>query len=200
MRELWKRTVLGIIFSLIVYIVASAPVIGIDTFITVTSFYFGVELNVESYAVLAIVCVIAMLAGFAWFYLNLSKFINLQKTVDDIKCISKLRTAYILITVGILIGLIPLFGWIVNLVCQILAYVRIYIAFEKYSNSQVLGVGGKTGASLLKIYALLALISNVLLDLFFTSYLGMIGFIIAWVLLFMGWVKIANDTPREKEA
>lgn len=197
MRNLWKTTVMGIVYAMIVYIVASF-LVTITTVLTVASGMVGSGTAAGSFLLLTVIFLIAMLAGFVWFFINLSKFITLQKTDDDAKSISNVRTAYILVVVGVLVSFIPLIGWIVNLVCQIVAYILLIIAFGNYSNSRVLGMGAKSGASLLKTYAILALICGILLVIPVINFLALIGLIVAWILMFMGWVKIANDAPREE--
>lgn len=198
MNQIWKSTVMGIVYALIVYIVASI-LISISSVAALISGLAGSAGAAGGFGAMTIIFLLLMIAGFVWFFVNLSKFIGLQKTDDDTKAITNVRTAYILIVIGAVLNLIPLIGWLLNLICQIVGYVLLIVAFGNFANSRALGQDGKTGANLLKVYAIISLICSVLAVIPFINILAYLGFIAAYVLLFIGWIKVSNDTPRDVE-
>lgn len=198
MKQVWKSTAMGIVYSLIIMMVASI-LTAFTAAATAVTAIFGSS-SAGGFVVLTVIFLLAMVGGFVWFFLNLSKFITLQRSDSDRTAISNVRTAYILFIAGTLLGLIPVAGIFINLICQIVAYVLLIIAYGNFANSPFMNEEGRSGASLLKTAAIINVICSVLMIIPFINILAMIGSIVALVLLFLGWTKVSNGYKEEEMA
>lgn len=186
MQQQWKSTVMNIIYSIIIYAVAGilAGVFGA----------FG-TLNSTANA-LKWVFFIIEIGGFVWYFMNLTKFITLQKNDADSAAVSGVRLAYIISIVGVLLSMIPAVGWIFGLICSIVSLVLLIINFGKLSNSTILPQGAKEGANLLKVSVIVSLVGAVLGIIPAVGWIfALLCGIVSIVLLFMGWSKVAANAP-----
>lgn len=190
---------MGIIYAIIIFYVA--PILAglfdfIDTIGKVAS-AVGAKSNTGGAGALYWIFTIAGWAAFVWFFMNLTKFIGLQKSNEDAQNVTKIRNAYIIIFVAGILGLIPVVGWILALVAVVVGYVMLITGFGGLSKSKVLPDGAKNGASSLKICFILFIIAAVLGLIPFAGFIlkSILG-LIAVVLLFLGWSKIAGNAPR----
>lgn len=198
MNIVWKNTVMGIVWSLVLMMVASFLMV----FTTLGSIFgaiFGSAGAFGSFAFFTVLFLLLMLGGFVWFFVNLSKFITLQRDERDRASVSNIRTAYIIFIVGALVTFIPVVGWIAGIICQLVAYIMLIMAFGSFSTSVVMNDNGRSGASLLKVYAILSLICSILMIIPIVNILALIGLIVGVVLLFIGWTRIAGGINPELE-
>ena len=191
MQQVWKQTVMGVIWALVLMMVGSI-LMSISAMVAVAGALFGSSGAAGGFGFLTIVCLLAMIGGFVWFFINLSKFITIQQTDADRSAISNVRTSYIIFIVGAILNFIPVVGWIVNLICALVANILLIIAFNNFSNSQFMNPTGRSGASLLKVQAIITLICAILMIIPVVNILAIIGEIVALVLLFVGWSKVSN--------
>ena len=190
MKQLWKQTVMGIIWGLVV-MMACEIITSITAIITAAGALVGSGETAVGFGALTIIFFLGVIAGFVWFFINLSKFIPMQKNDTDRAAISNVRLAYIIFIVGAVLAFIPVAGWIICLICDIAAYIILLLGFNSYSTSKALNETGRQGANLLKIYAILVLICAILAIIPFVNIIAIIGEIVALVLLFMGWSKVS---------
>ena len=198
MRQVWKSTVMNIIYALIIYMVAGI-LTGVAALFTAGSALLGSSSGATGFLALTIVALLAMIGGFVWFFIGLSKFITLQRTEADRSAVSMVRTSYIVLIAGAILGLIPLIGWIITLLCGIAAYIMLIIAFGNFSKSEFMNENGRAGASLLKVFGIIMLVCTVLAIIPFVNILAILGEIAGIILLFLGWSRISNGCPREDE-
>ncbi|MCH5220460.1 MAG: hypothetical protein J1F20_07810 [Muribaculaceae bacterium] len=191
MQQVWKQTVMGVIWALVL-MMAGSILMSISAMVAVAGALFGSSGAAGGFGFLTIVCLLAMIGGFVWFFINLSKFITIQQTDADRSAISNVRTSYIIFIVGAILNFIPVIGWIVNLICALVANILLIIAFNNFSNSQFMNPTGRSGASLLKVQAIITLICAILMIIPVVNILAIIGEIVALVLLFVGWSKVSN--------
>lgn len=191
MQQVWKQTVMGVIWALVL-MMAGSILMSISAMVAVAGALFGSSGAAGGFGFLTIVCLLAMIGGFVWFFINLSKFITIQQTDADRSAISNVRTSYIIFIVGAILNFIPIIGWIVNLICALVANILLIIAFNNFSNSQFMNPTGRSGASLLKVQAIITLICAILMIIPVVNILAIIGEIVALVLLFVGWSKVSN--------
>ena len=191
MQQVWKQTVMGVIWALVL-MMAGSILMSISAMVAVAGALFGSSGAAGGFGFLTIVCLLAMIGGFVWFFINLSKFITIQQTDADRSAISNVRTSYIIFIVGAILNFIPVVGWIVNLICALVANILLIIAFNNFSNSQFMNPTGRSGASLLKVQAIITLICAILMIIPVVNILAIIGEIVALVLLFVGWSKVSN--------
>ena len=191
MNQVWKKTVMGIIWSLVLML-AGTILAGIMSVLAVAGGLLGSGGAFGAFGVMAIIFVLAALGGYIWFFINLSQFIPQQKTPEDRSAISNVRTAYIISLVGTILGLIPVAGIFLALICGLISSILLIIAYGNFSNSQAMNGTGRSGASLLKTAAIISLVCSILSIIPILNILAIIGQIVALILIFMGWSKVSN--------
>lgn len=191
---------MGIVYALII-MMASTILSTIFAAIAVIGGIFGSS-SAGSFVALTVICVLALIGGFIWFFVNLTKFIDMQQNTEDRTAVSNIRTAYIIMIVGNLLMLIPIAGIFINLICAIVGYILLLIAYGNFSNSKFMNANGCAGASLLKTATIINIICSILMIIPFINILAMIGLIVALVLVFIGWTKVADgidEMPEKRE-
>lgn len=191
MQQLWKKTAMGIVYSLIIVMVGIL-LMGFSAAFSLASGIFGSASGFGLFGVLTILFLLAAIGGYVWFFINLVKFKGLQQTESDRSAISNVLVAYILMFAGTILTLIPIAGIFINLVCVIAANVLLIVAYGSFSRSQVMNQMGCNGASNLKVASIVALICGVLTIIPFLNILALLGSIAVIVLQFVGWTKISN--------
>jgi hypothetical protein len=119
---------------------------------------------------------------------------NLKNGLDNPgkKAVMLLIVATVLGIIGLIFDLIPLLG-IVAGIFFILTFILELVGFIMLLSSATIGAGGKTGAILLIIAMIVAVIESILgLLPFVGGIIGGILGIIALILVFFGWLKIQD--------
>lgn len=192
---------MGVVYAIILYSAAQilSTVFGSLADIHSASGSFGIKVTSGIWRVLEIICTIGALGGFAWFFLNLTKFIDLQANATDTATVSRIRLGYIISIAGVVLGLIPSLGWILALICSVLSIVVLITAYDEYGKSTAIGANARRGANYLKYSIIISLIGVLLSHIPLVGWiLSLICGIIAIILLFMGWTGIANGAPETK--
>lgn len=193
----WKKVVNTIVYSLIVYMAAGLLAGIFDSIASLhkLSGALGGSSN-GIWGVLAILMSIASIGGFVWFFVNVNKFIPLQKDASDAAAITGVRNAYIVSIAGIILAFIPAVGWIFSLICGLVSAIMLIMNYGKFSNSPVMNAVGKTGASNLKVAAILSLVGSILAIIPAVGWIfALICGIISIVFIFLGWTKVSNGCP-----
>ena len=186
MQQLWKNTVMGMVYALILFVAGS-----------LLYDFFNLAFFLNLAWLIRLVFLLAAVGGVVWFFLCLSKFIDIQSSDEDKKAVTTMRTAYIIMAVGMILHIIPLIGWIFNLICAIVAYILLILAFGKYSTSTTLTDVAQAGVKMLKVYAIVGLVCAILLIIPIVDIVAWIGFIVAYVCLFLGWIKVSTGGPLD---
>ena len=133
----------------------------------------GEDMPGSTFGTLDTICQILVIAGYALFFLNIKKFVDIQRTDADRKAAKDIYTAYILLIVAIVADFIPVIGGIAWLVLMIIGYIKLLSGFKALKTSAIPFVGGF-------LNALITLV------IFFT--------------ILRGWKKIQTGGPAETAA
>ena len=124
---------------------------------------------------------------------------NLKDGLDPVgqNAVKMLIVAAILGLVGLFFDLIPLLGWLAKIIF-IVAFVFELVGFIKLKDSTSIGEAGKTGAGLLVISMILAIVASIfwlvpVIGGTFTAILSLV----ALYLVFSGWEKIQMGISGE---
>lgn len=127
--------------------------------------------------------------GFAVFYVGLGK-LKTSLDVTGQSAVGMLKTAAIVGAISAFIDLIPLLGIVASL-GYIVAFVIELIAYLKLKNSNTIGNIGKSGATLLLLAMILAVVQSLLgLLPFIGGFLAAPVGLAALMLAFFGWIRI----------
>lgn len=137
------------------------------------------------------ICSIAVVVGVILYLVGLSKF---KKAVDnaDVKSVSKIFTACILMVIAAVLDFIPGVGWI-GTILVIIGYIMSLLGFSALKKSTTFPEKARKGASFMFIAAILVIIGKVL------GFIPMAGGIIevvfllvATILFILGWYKVKS--------
>lgn len=133
--------------------------------------------------------VIIAIFGFVIFYIGLDKLkFGLDQTGQS--AASMLKLAAIVGAISAFVDLIPLLGILASL-GYTAAFVIELVGFLKLKNSDTVGVSGKSGASLLLIAMILAVVQSLIgLLPFVGGYLAAPLGLAALMLVFFGWIRV----------
>ena len=178
--SVWVTTVGQIITSIWVYTIAG--VLGAVLYF----FDRGFGLSTMLYLV--------QIVGYVLYIVAIFKFTKLQQCDQDIAATKKISNAYILMIAGIIAGLIPLLGWIADLVLSIIAFVFLLQGYKALSQSPILPELCKAGAG--RLYtAMLISLAGVILGIIplAGSLLQAIVDIIVFVMVLSAWKSIKEN-------
>lgn len=149
----------------------------------------------------AALLIIIALASVAISVITLMAYARLQKdfgeTTVDGSAFGKLKIAAIIAIIGSVVGLIPVAGTIIALVCSIATFILYLIAFSALKNSTTFP--GAAGAGTVFTAYILSLIGAVLSIIPIINIVGAILTLIGLIMLIVGWAKIKN-APLPEEA
>lgn len=140
--------------------------------------------------VISILLSLAIIAGYALFFLGLNHFRTVVNT-NDAPAVQKLYVATILSIVAYVLGCIPLMGLIVKIV-SLVAFIMMLLGFSALKKSATFPADARNGASKLFIAMILSVVGIILgwiplIGGIFAAIFNIIGF----VLTILGWKKIA---------
>lgn len=111
---------------------------------------------------------------------------------NDVPAVNKLKLAYLLTIIGVLVGLIPFLGFVAGILA-IIASILLIIGYAGLKNSTTLPELARKGGKSLFIGAILSIVAAVVGFLPLLGWLATIISIIAWLLYILGWKDIANS-------
>lgn len=139
-----------------------------------------------------IIISLAIIAGYVMFFLGLKDFRNVVN-IQDKDAVQKLFTATILSIVGYLLGLIPVAGWLLKGICVIVSCIMMLMGYSALKKSQTFPAIAREGASKLHTAMVLSIIGAVIgLIPLVGGVIGGILDIIAFIMIILGWKKIAS--------
>lgn len=138
-----------------------------------------------------IMTTLATIVGLVMYFIGLG---TIKKTLDPagVKAISKLKIVAILGIIGAIFDMIPLMG-IIAIILSIIAFIFELLAYMGLKKSEAIGTEGKSGAGLLLIGIILALLS-------FIPVIGSACAVASIVLVFLGWNKIIIGMETQTSA
>lgn len=204
----WKKTVGTLIGAIWLYTLASiaASVAEIINAIMNPSGIMGIitdfmsgsigASSVGSGDVIESISTLIMLVGYYLFFNSLTRFMHLQNDEYDKKCISKIRTAYILLLASLLVANIPTLGGLLKIVFVIISYIMLISGYGRLKKSSTFPYEARRGASLLFSCAIWILVGNVLeiIPLLGSVIEGIIT-LITFFLIIAGWKRIEYASP-----
>lgn len=197
----WKNTVMCLIWSTIIFMVAQVFSAMFLAMAVGTSFFS--KSVAEVMTILTIMFVMLMAGGFVWYFFSLGRFTEMQRNETDRTTMRNILIANIILVGGFLFTLLISFfvnaiaGWWLNWLIEIGAYVWLMISFGQYAKSTALPEGAKVGANFIRVACIVALSGTAI------SFIPIVGTALdimaglAYIaLLFIGWSKIANHEPE----
>ena len=134
---IWKNTANRIIIAILIYSIAGfiGPIMaGIGSCIssidgiydyTVYEQAFGATINYWEF--LGYTFELFAIAGYAIFFTAIGKFSKIQKDEEDSRAVRMIRTSYILLAAGTLVGYLFLVGTIIKAILFITSYILLII-------------------------------------------------------------------------
>ena len=208
---IWKNTANRIIIAILIYSIAGfiGPIMaGIGSCISsVDGIYdytvyeqafsenYGATINYWEF--LGYTFELFAIAGYAIFFTAIGKFSKIQKDEEDSRAVRMIRTSYILLAAGTLVGYLFLVGTIIKAILFITSYILLIIGYSRLKNSQRIPEKGRKGAGKLFLCAILGLVASILGAIplagdFIEGVMQLAIFIIALT----GWSQIKNGAPE----
>ena len=161
----------------------------------------GEDMPGSTFGTLDTICQILVIAGYALFFLNIKKFVDIQRTDADRKAVKDIYIAYILLIVAIVADFIPVIGGIAWLVLMIIGYVKLLSGFKALKTSATWTDDARSGAGLIYSSTIWLLVGAVISIIPFVG--GFLNALITLVIFFTilrGWKKIQAGGPAETAA
>lgn len=141
---------------------------------------------------------IAALIGLILYYKGLTK-ISSAMDANGIAAVSKLKTAFIIGLIGVIIDFIPLLGWLA-VVLAVIAFIFEYLGYSQLKTSTAVGNQGQQGAKNLCISMILIIIGCLLGFIpVFGNFIEAIITLVVIYLVFNGWQKILTSIEGTTE-
>lgn len=194
-KSIWAYTICGLLSLLFGFIEAAVNPVGLsDLFALANGDVSAFAPSVWS--TLSTVCSVLVIVGYVFFFLSVSKFAKMQGDAADTAAAGKLRTAYILFLISVIVVFIPLLGWLAALVLLIVAYVFMLQSYGALSRSAVLQPQARDGAALLRRCTIWTIVAELVAIIPLIGALA--AFIINLIVFFKvlkGWTMIADGAP-----
>ncbi|MDR2042219.1 MAG: hypothetical protein LBP98_07890 [Tannerella sp.] len=202
-NELWLKKTNAVFNGILLYSIAGVlhsildPIeslmSGLDT---ISSLGGGNVAGADGLSIFLYLLTAAIIGGYVMFLLGLGGFAALLEG-DDKAAVGKIRTGVLLGLAGEMISLIPLIGWVIGGILNIIAFFLMMTGYSTLKNSPTFPAAAREGAGKLFTSQILLLIGVVLgwiplIGGFFEGILDLIAFI----LLLIGWSAIKNANPE----
>lgn len=161
----------------------------------------GEDMPGSAFGTLDTICQILVIVGYVLFFLNIKKFVDIQKNDADRKSVKDVYIAYILLIVAIVADFIPVIGGIAWLVLVIIGYIKLLSGFKALRASATWTENARSGAGLIFNSTIWLLAGAVLSIIPFVG--GFLNAIITLVIFFTilrGWKKIQAGEPTDTPA
>jgi len=148
-------------------------------------------------SVLKWICFVGLIGGYVLYLKGLGDFGNILGEADA-AAVGKIRLGVILGIVAVVVGIIPVAGWIIGGILNIIAFIVMIMGFSALKGSATFPVKARSGASNLFMAMILNVVATVLgwIPLIGGVIGGIVG-LIAFILIFVGWNNIKNANPAE---
>lgn len=144
--------------------------------------------------VFKIIFAIVTVVGYLLYFFGLGKLKNEAGLEPaDASAVNKLWVSALLLAIGLLIGLIPIAGAIINGILALIAFILSMIAFNALRHSTTIPKISAEGANLLFITYILSIISGIFgfIPVAGAIISGIIG-IVCFILMLIGWKKFCT--------
>ena len=215
-NKYWKQTIGTLIGAIWLYTLAGIAGNVIDVVDMVTNPMGIVQMLqslidgdssqslIDTTDILGYLATFLMLIGYVLFYKSLVRFIRLQQSEADRLSALKIRNAYLLIVIGLIMLYIPLLGTLANFVLCIVAYSKLISAYGRLGRSPLLPQEASWGMRRLRaahIWILVAYIVGII-PVVGSAFEGIVVFVTFFVIL-SGWGMVKRGAPSllpEEEA
>jgi len=144
---------------------------------------------------------VLVLFGYYLFYTSLTRFMRMQRSDADREAVGKVRKAYILMVIAVLVGYLWLPGKLAALILTIVGYVRLLSGYRSLKRSATFPEEARRGAGRLFGATVWLLVGYLLGCIPLVG--GAIESVISFILFFFvlsGWGRIRNGAPELTEA
>lgn len=150
----------------------------------------GVSFGVT--AILALIAAIGAAVGYVLFFIGLGEW---RQIVDpnDFKGVNRLRTAVLLNIIGIILGCIPLLGWIGSIL-SFIGFILMLLGYGELKKSATFPEMARVGAGKIHTSMILNIVAVVLgLIPVAGGFIELVVSIVAFYFMFTGWKSIAKS-------
>jgi uncharacterized membrane protein len=209
-NEKWSKETTAIFYGILLYSIAgivSSIVDPIESVISGVSSIFsyagGYDSGPNFLTVFSYLLQVGIIGGFIMFLLGLGGFRQILET-NDAAAVGKIRTGVILGLIASVIDFIPLIGWLIAGIINIVAFILMLSGYSSLKNSPTFPNNARRGAGQLFTSQVLLLIGGIIgvllgwipiLGIVISIFKGILG-IIAFILLLSGWAVIKNTQPE----
>ena len=139
---------------------------------------------------LAEVCIVLVVAGFIAFFIRIKDLMALVEG-QDVESIKKLTNGILIYILAVMLGKITMVGWILGPIAYIVSCVFMLMAYNALKKSETFP--GKEGMNTLFISTIVGIVGAVLSIIpGIGAILGGICYIVMFVLMLLGWKKVAT--------
>lgn len=137
--------------------------------------------------------------GYLLFFSSLSRFALLQRSDADRMAVRKVRKAYILMFVAILVGFIPIIGKLAALIITIVAYASMLSGYKSLRDSDTFPEEARRGAARLRAATIWLLVGYIIGCLPLCGIIESLISFIAFFSILSGWNRIRQGAPELTE-
>jgi uncharacterized membrane protein len=209
-NEKWSRETKAIFYGILLYSIAgivSLIVDPIESFVSVASNIAAIgghnSDGANAFTSFSSSLQGLIIGGYVMLLFGLGGFRQILET-NDAAAVGKIRTGVILGLIASVINMIPLIGWIIAGIINIVAFILMLMGYSGLKNSPTFPNNARRGAGQLFTSQILLLISGaiglllgwiLLLGFVIHIFEGILNFI-AFILLLSGWATIKNTQPE----
>lgn len=210
-KKIWQKTVGSLIGAIWLYTLANIAgsitdfvddlLNPVDLFSTIASLAGGGEGSSPfgTIDLLGYFFSLSVIVGYFLFFSALSRFIELQRSDSDIIAVKRIRKAYILMFVSVLLGFIPLIGTFVAFIITIVAYASLLSGYKSLRDSSTFTAEARQGAARLRTATIWLLVGYIIGALPFCGIIESLISSIAFFSILSGWNCIRKGAPELSE-
>lgn len=152
--------------------------------------------SLGSIFIISLLVGIATILGYVMYLIGLGNF-KMILSENDALAVSRVWIAAILSIIGVIVAFIPFAGTFASAIIGIIAYILNVMAFSSLKNSLTFPAQAKSGASKLFTAYILYFIGGICNITIVLAPLGGILYLIAFIMILIGWSNIRNANPEE---
>ncbi|MDR2120322.1 MAG: hypothetical protein LBP64_05540 [Tannerella sp.] len=198
-NESWSKATTAIFNGILLYSIAGvlkSIVDPIESLMSIVGSVSGGNDVADGLTAFTYLLSAGIIGGYVLYLLGLNSFGEILEA-NDSASVGKIRTGVILGLVGIVLGLLPLAGWILGGIANIIAFIMMMTGYSALKNSQTFPARARRGAGTLYTSQILLIIGVVLgwIPVLGGVFEGILG-LIAFILVLSGWSTIKNTQPE----
>lgn len=200
--QLWQKVTKAIFTGVLLYSVANVlhsildPIFGMIS--TASDLASGDIFGggIDGYDIFLYILLVGVLIGYYLFLKGLGDFRPMLEPADA-NSINQVRNGVILGILGTLAAFIPVAGWIIAIILNIIGFIFMLLGYSALKTSSTFPMLGRNGASKLFMAMILTLVGVILgIIPVVGGFIAMILGIVAFFLTLSGWASIKNSDPN----